>query len=84
MRGRNPHAREKLIKTNLRLVINNAKHYENHGVTLLDIIREDNIGTDTSRRKIGSSLSFRFFVYAARHFSDSEKIIRFFPNRDNP
>ena len=45
-----PYARQKSAckrkadKTKLRLVLNIAKHYENHWATLLDIIREYNIG----------------------------------------
>ena len=37
-------ARQKMIECNLRLVVNIAKHYTNHGVALLDLIEEGNMG----------------------------------------
>lgn len=40
MREGDPRARETLIESNLRLVINIAKHYRNYGVPFLDLIQE--------------------------------------------
>ena len=40
MREGDPRAREKLIESNLRLVINIAKHYRNYGVPFLELIQE--------------------------------------------
>ena len=37
-------ARRKLIRSNLRLVINIAKRYSKFGVPLLDLIEEGNLG----------------------------------------
>src|SRR2546421_10186690 len=39
-----PAARERMVRSNLRLVVNIAKHYVNRGLSLPELIEEGNIG----------------------------------------
>lgn len=52
-------ARQRMIRCNLRLVVKIARHYMNHGMDLLDLIEEGNLGRSTplknsSRREASS------------------------------
>lgn len=57
-------ARQKMIECNLRLVVNIAKHYINHGVALLDLIEEGNMGMMHALDKFDPERGFRFSTYA--------------------
>ena len=57
-------ARQKMIECNLRLVVNIAKHYTNHGVALLDLIEERNMGMMHALEKFDPERGFRFSTYA--------------------
>ncbi|MBA2660226.1 MAG: RNA polymerase sigma factor RpoS [Nitrosospira sp.] len=57
-------ARQKMIECNLRLVVNIAKHYTNHGVALLDLIEEGNMGMMHALDKFDPERGFRFSTYA--------------------
>lgn len=57
-------ARQKMIECNLRLVVNIAKHYTNHGVVLLDLIEEGNMGMMHALDKFDPERGFRFSTYA--------------------
>jgi RNA polymerase nonessential primary-like sigma factor len=57
-------ARQKMIECNLRLVVNIAKHYVNHGVALLDLIEEGNMGMMHALDKFDPERGFRFSTYA--------------------
>ncbi len=57
-------ARQKMIECNLRLVVNIAKHYTNHGVALLDLIEEGNLGMMHALDKFDPERGFRFSTYA--------------------
>ncbi len=57
-------ARQKLIESNLRLVISIAKQYKNYNVPLEDLIQEGNIGLMKSITRFDWKRGFRFSTYA--------------------
>ena len=58
-------AREVMIRSNLRLVVNIAKHYMYFGTPLMDLIEEGNIGLMRAVEKFKPKKGFRFSTYAA-------------------
>ncbi|MFH1305727.1 MAG: sigma-70 family RNA polymerase sigma factor [Candidatus Omnitrophota bacterium] len=58
-------ARQKMIKSNLRLVINIAKKYSYLGVPMLDLIEEGNLGLMKAVSKYDPDRGYRFSTYAA-------------------
>ena len=57
-------AREKIINANLRFVVNVAKKYQNHGLDLVDLISEGNMGLLTAIDKFDVSNGYHFISYA--------------------
>ncbi|RUA07131.1 MAG: RNA polymerase sigma factor RpoD/SigA [Fusobacteria bacterium] len=57
-------AKEKLILSNLRLVVNVAKKYTNKGLSLIDLISEGNFGLIHAIKKFDTDKGFRFSTYA--------------------
>ena len=57
-------ARNKLIESNLRLVMKNAMKYKGRGVDLFDLIQEGNIGLVKAANKFDYRKGYRFTTYA--------------------
>ncbi len=57
-------AKDKMIRANLRFVVNVAKKYQNHGLDLTDLISEGNIGLLTAIEKFDVSKGYHFISYA--------------------
>ncbi len=61
----NKKARAKMIRSNLRLVINIAKRYSYLGVPMMDLIEEGNLGLMKAVGKYNPKRGYRFSTYAA-------------------
>jgi RNA polymerase nonessential primary-like sigma factor len=57
-------ARQRMIESNLRLVVSIAKHYQHRGIPLDDLIEEGNLGLIHALEKFDPERGFRFSTYA--------------------
>ena len=57
-------ARDKIVRANLRFVINVAKKYQNRGLEIVDLISEGNIGLLNAIEKFDVSRGYHFISYA--------------------
>ena len=57
-------ARQRMIESNLRLVVKIARRYLNRGLPLLDLIEEGNLGLIHAVKKYDPERGFRFSTYA--------------------
>lgn len=77
-------AKERLTKSNLRLVVNVAKRYVGRGISFLDLIQEGNIGLLRAAQKFDHTKGFKFSTYAtwwirqaiSRAIADQARTIR--------
>lgn len=84
-------ARDKIVKANLRFVVNVAKKYQNRGLDLNDLISEGNIGLMNAIEKFDVSRGYHFISYAVwwirqsilKAISEKGKAIRLPSNRTN-
>ncbi|MDD5672146.1 MAG: RNA polymerase sigma factor RpoD/SigA [Candidatus Omnitrophica bacterium] len=58
-------ARQKMIRSNLRLVISIAKRYANMGLPFSDLVEEGNIGLMRAVEKFNPDRGYRFSTYAS-------------------
>ena len=57
-------AKERLVNSNLRLVISNARRYQGHDVPLLDLIQEGILGLIRAAEKFDWRKGYKFSTYA--------------------
>ncbi len=77
-------AKDELVRYNLRLVVDVAKHYTNRGLGLLDLVQEGNIGLMKAAERFEFRKGFKFSTYATwwirqgitRALADQSRTIR--------
>lgn len=77
-------AKDELVRCNLRLVVDVAKHYTGRGLTLLDLVQEGNIGLMKAAERYQYRKGFKFSTYATwwirqgitRSLADQSRTIR--------
>ena len=77
-------ARRRFIQGNLRLVVSIARRYEGHGLALLDLVQEGNLGLMKAVERFDHTKGFKFSTYATwwirqaigRAINDTSRAIR--------
>ena len=76
--------KDELVRANLRLVVDVAKHYPGRGLSLLDLVQEGNIGLMKAAERYQYRKGFKFSTYATwwirqgitRALADQSRTIR--------
>src|ERR1700732_3924820 len=66
-------ARDRMVRANLRLVVNIARHYTGKGLSLQDLIAEGNLGLLRAVEGFDPSMNTRFSTYASYWIKQSIK-----------
>jgi len=77
-------AKDELVRCNLRLVVDIAKHYNGRGLSLLDLVQEGNMGLMKAAERYQYRKGFKFSTYATwwirqgitRALADQSRTIR--------
>lgn len=74
-------AHDRLVKSNLRLVVTIAHHFNTKQISIMDLIQEGNIGLMTAASKFSVSFKTRFSTYAYSWIM--QYMLRFINNRSS-
>lgn len=77
-------AKDEMVRCNLRLVVDIAKHYNGRGLNLLDLVQEGNVGLMKAAERYQYRKGFKFSTYATwwvrqgitRALADQSRTIR--------